>query len=105
MLDLISAKKKIWGNIPYNVYYFSCNLEWVLHNSFRNHTDDEKRDFAEAFAEKYEHDVAGFICFINGEELIVPGGYEETWKYIQNEKMKIPRKSNLHLFVNELANG
>lgn len=41
---------KIW-NVPYRVYYMSCNLDHVLHNK-RNSTDEEKETDAYAFAKK-----------------------------------------------------
>ena len=103
LLNQISSKEKIWTNIPYSVYYFSCNLEWVLHNSFENHTNEEKRDLAAAFAEKYKGNINQFISFINTSDLIVNGSYKDTWEYIQNQKNCIERKSNFHLFVNEIV--
>ena len=39
--------------IPYKIYYNSCNLEHVLYNELKDFTDDEKRDMSDDFAEMY----------------------------------------------------
>ncbi len=102
LLNFISCKDTIWAKIPYAVYYFSCNLEWALHNSTERHTDEEKMDLAGEFAEKYEQNIDQFVSFINSSDLAVEGTYKETWEYIRTQTDKIQRKSNFHLFVNEL---
>ena len=38
-------------DIPYKVYYFSCNLEHVLHNE-QNLPQEEKGEFADVFSLK-----------------------------------------------------
>lgn len=47
-LNKMTAKNKIW-NIPYSVYYMSCNLDHVLYNKL-NSTDEEKEQDAFDFA-------------------------------------------------------
>ena len=32
ILNKMVSLPKVWGSIPYSVYYFSCNLDDVLHN-------------------------------------------------------------------------
>lgn len=45
----------IIGNIPYQIYYMSSNLDHVLYNK-QNSTDVEKESDANDFAEKYGFD-------------------------------------------------
>ena len=55
------------------------------------------------FTEKYQDDLDGFIEFINSEDIVAPGDYKESWEYIESVNDCIVRKSNLHLFVNEVS--
>lgn len=42
--------EKMIGKSPYAVYYFSRNMEHVLHNDARNLSDEEKANYADEFA-------------------------------------------------------
>lgn len=44
-------------NIPYRLYFNSCNLENVLYNELKDFSDDEKEMLSDDFAEKYEGKV------------------------------------------------
>lgn len=87
---------KIQG-IPYRIYFNSCNLEHVLYGELKDFSDEEKEEMSDAFAEKYEDDVEGFIKFINSLEIAVPGTYQEGWKYIEKENRSLQRYSNMHM--------
>lgn len=86
-------------DIPYKIYYNSCNLEHVLRGTLEDFSDEEKEEFADEFAERYENNVEEFIKFINGDDIAVPGTYMETWKYIwkANSVNSLNRHSNMHL--------
>lgn len=84
-------------NIPYRLYFNSCNLEHVLYNELKDFTDDEKEILSDEFAEKYEGKVSEFIEFISDKTIAVDGTYKETWKYIEKDKNSIRRHSNMHL--------
>ena len=43
--------EKMIGKLPYAVYYFSRNMEHVLHNDARNLSDEEKANYADEFAD------------------------------------------------------
>ena len=103
LLKFISTKQKVWKTIPYNVFFFSCNLEWVLHDSKEYYTLEEKCDLAIDFTERYQDDLDGFIEFINSDDIAAPGDYKKSWEYIESVNNGIVRKSNLHLFVNEVS--
>ena len=84
-------------NIPYRLYFNSCNLEHVLYNELKDFSDDEKEILSDEFAEKYEGKVLEFIDFISDKSVSVEGTYKETWKYIEKDKNSLQRHSNMHL--------
>ena len=60
-------------------------------------TDEEKADMADDFAEKYEGKVEDFVEFISQEDLIAPGTFKQTWRFIEKEKHSLERFTNMHL--------
>lgn len=90
---------QIW-QVPYRVYYMSCNLDHVLHNK-RNSTDDEKETDAYAFAKKYKNDVEGFVNFICNSDFSVNVDYKESWAYIEDGLNSINRYTNLCICIME----
>lgn len=69
----ISRTPFVW-NIPYSVYYMSCNLERVLFNRL-NCTDEEKEDLSYKFAVKYKNKIKEFIDFITNSYFSVNCDY------------------------------
>lgn len=90
---------KIW-QVPYRVYYMSCNLDHVLHNK-RNSTDDEKEADAYAFAKKYKNNVKGFVNFICDSDFSVNGDYKESWTHIEKGLNSVDRYTNLGICIME----
>jgi len=95
----LRANSKIW-NIPYRVYYMSCNLDHVLYNK-RNSTDEEKETNAYAFAKKYRNNADGFIKFICESEFSINGDFKSSWEYIEKEMNSINRHSNFSICIKE----
>lgn len=60
VLYRLSSEKMI-GKSPYAVYYFSRNMEHVLHNDARNLSNEEKANYADEFADTYSQNPEGFI--------------------------------------------
>ena len=89
--------RQIW-QVPYRVYYMSCNLDHVLHNK-RNSTDEEKETDAYIFAKKYKNDVKGFINFICHSDFSVDGDYKESWAYIEEGLNSIDRHTNFGICI------
>ncbi len=89
------------GKIPYSIYYFSRNLEHVLHNNMQELTDDEKISYADAFADRYGTDQKGFQAFISNSEIAVSGDFHETWNFITQGLNSLHRYCNLHLLFKE----
>lgn len=84
----------------YRIYFNSCNLEHVLFDELKDFTDEEKADMADDFAEKYEGKVEDFVEFISQEDLIAPGTFKQTWRFIEKEKHSLERFTNMHLMFN-----
>ena len=88
---------QIW-QVPYRVYYMSCNLDHVLHNK-RNSTDDEKEMDAYTFAKKYKNDVKGFVDFICKSDFSVNGDYKKSWAYIEDGLNSINKYTNFGICI------
>lgn len=94
-LSRLSSTSKIW-NIPYQIYYMSCNLDHVLYGK-QNSTDEEKENDSYAFAKRYKEDIPGFIKFISESDFSVMDGYPQSWQYIREELHSLERHSNFGL--------
>lgn len=96
VINRLSLCPKISG-IPYSMYYFSCNLEHVLHNEV-NLADELKVEYAEQFSDSYYKTESTFVDFIRDEQFAVTGDYKETWEFIKQGGNSLKRYSNFHLF-------
>lgn len=85
------------NEIRYRIYFNSCNLEHVLFNKLKNHSNDEKEEMADEFAERYEGKVEEFIEFITDEAYAVPGTYRQTWRFIEKDAHSLKRHTNMQL--------
>ena len=79
--------------IPYSVYYFSSNMDHVLHND-ANLQKEEKEHLADICDEKYADEPEKFIRFLSDSPFSVKGTYEETWDFIKMGKNSVQRYSN-----------
>lgn len=103
-LNRISTLKKVWGSIPYQAYYMSCNLDHVLYGKL-NSTDEEKENDAYAFAKRYKDDIDGFLTFISDSEFSRMDGYKESWEFIKKDLHSLERHTNLGLCFAEIRKG
>ena len=94
-LRVLYARKKIW-DVPYHLFYMSCNLDHVLYNKL-NSTDEEKEDNAYQFARKYRTSPEMFLQFICESDFSVMTGYKESWEYIQDGLHSLERHTNFGL--------
>lgn len=87
--------------IPFSVFYFSCNLDHVLYNE-QNLEDEKKVDRAFAFASQYENDASGFMKLL---ESVYPKdaakNRKSSWEYIRQEQNSLKRSSNFFLVFGE----
>lgn len=84
--------------IPYAFYYFSRNIEHVLHNRADSLSSREKRIFSESFENTYADRPEEFIAFIQSREVAVRGSYSKTWEYIFRGTNSLKRGTNFGLF-------
>ena len=108
-LDALVSKNEIHiqnHKVPYAVYYFSSNLDHVLHHNANN---KNKINMAEDFSMRFLDDPYGFCEYFNS---IVPPAfaglcYEETWDLVRESagRLSIQPVTNLHLLLNEILNG
>ncbi len=100
MLNVLLHTDTVYTNVPYRVFYFSCNLEHVLHDRI-NLPDDDKTRYAEKFEEKYADDAQKFLHFMCNSEFSFQGDYHSSWKFIKLENNSVKRYSNFNLFLKE----
>lgn len=103
VIATLSRTGKILRDVPYSIFYFSRNMEHVLHNRSEELSDEDKIDLADAFAEQYENDIPGFLTLIRAQDIAVPGNYTETWRFIYSETNSLGRHSNFHLLFPQEA--
>lgn len=103
-LNRISTLKKVWGSIPYQAYYMSCNLDHVLYGKL-NSSAEEKENDAYAFAKRYKDDIDGFLTFISDSEFSRMDGYKESWEFIKKGLHSLERHTNLGLCFAEIRKG
>ena len=99
-IDVISSLPSVWGGVSYKAYFMSCNLDHVLYDKL-NCTDQEKEDYAFAFAKKYKDNIPGFVDFISASDFSVSGDYLETWNFIKQDKHSLERHTNLGICLRE----
>lgn len=85
------------GRIGYKVYFFSCNLEHVLHNS-PNTPCSKKRVYCDDFVDKYVGQEKKFVDFLSENNFTTKGDYKETWKFIKEDCNSLKRYCNFHLY-------
>lgn len=100
ILDQLIHMNTVWKTIPYHAYFFSCNLDHVLHGN-SNLDRIEKNALANEFEKKYVHSPEEFVAFISDDRFTVPGDFKGSWKFIKDDTNSLKRYSNFHLFFKE----
>ena len=85
--------------VPYTVYYFSRNMEHVLHNISENLTKQEKISLSDEFHSLYKSKPQDFIEYISKSEFAVDKSYEESWEFIMIGLNSLKRYSNINLII------
>ena len=98
----LSHMERLPESYLYEIYYFSRNLEHVLHNISEDLSDDEKEDLAFETAMQYRDNPEEFLHFLKTGESFVPGTYMDTWKFIMDNGNSLQRYCNLSVFFERL---
>lgn len=98
-IDKLSRTGEI-SKIPYSFYYFSCNLDHVLHGR-NNLSEKEKIECSRTFDLQYADDPNAFIHFMKDEPFAVQGTYQETWAFIKQGVRSLERHSNFGIELPE----
>lgn len=98
ILNLLLSTSSIYKGIPYRVYFFSCNLDHVLHDSC-NLSKEEKTVKAEEFASRYADNLNAFVEFLKSPNIAVSSDYIGSWSYIKQNNNSLKRHSNFNLYL------
>lgn len=101
ILNHLISMPSIYNGVDYEIYYFSRNLEHVLHNR-ADCSRDEKNDLAEGFEDRFFDNPKKFISFLNNNDFAVNYGYKETWDFIKKDNNSLKRYTNFNIFINNL---
>ena len=104
ILEKLSKTKEVFGNIPYHVYYFSCNLEHVIYN-LQNANDVAKYPMAKEMAQQFIEEPMRFVQFMNSDEIVLKNSYQSSWDEIKKEEKSLKRYSNFNLYLNQFQNN
>lgn len=100
VVNKILTISMVWTCIPYSVYYFSCNMDHVLHKQ-ANLSRQEKDKFAQKFEDKYINRPQEFADFFEDEQLFAGKTYIESWNFIRASTNSLKRKTNFYLYIKE----
>jgi len=100
ILNVLTTMTSI-HNVPYSIFFMSCNLDHVLYNS-QNAIKSEKVNLAHSFSEKYIDNPEDFVIFMSKSEFTVKGTYDYTWNFIKKDLNSLHRHSNFHLFFDKI---
>lgn len=84
--------------VPYEIYYFSCNLEHVLHNDPNVESFKRKKELSESFAEDYLGQEREFLKFIKNPLFAAQVNYQESWEEAIKQENALVRSTNFNLF-------
>lgn len=100
ILNRLVSLEKIWRSVPYSVYYFSCNLDHVLHGN-ANLTRTEKIEFARNFEDRFLDQPQQFKEFLSKSDFSVNGSYQESWEFIKLDTNSLQQFTNFNLYINK----
>jgi hypothetical protein len=97
VINRLYTLPKVRRNIDYIAYFFSSNLDHVLHGD-ANLSNDRKLELANLFEERYYNSPEKFLEYINSDLFRVDGDHRASWNYIMQNNNSIHRHTNFHLF-------
>lgn len=101
VLRKLTSVKQI-SNIPYSIYFVSCNMDHVLFDD-RNMTPYRKRLFSEDFQTQIENNPKIIFDTVLKSGIGTNKDYDSSWLEIQQNKNSLRRSTNLNLLLMELS--
>ncbi|MBZ9633682.1 hypothetical protein [Clostridium sp. FP1] len=101
ILSKLANTNTIYKDLPYRVYFFSSNLEHVLHNR-QCVKEAEKSKYADKFEDRFDTNPIRFIEFMNSPEFALTGEYKDTWDFIKKDTNSLKRYTNFNLYLNKI---
>ncbi|MCM1303280.1 MAG: hypothetical protein NC305_10905 [Lachnospiraceae bacterium] len=86
--------------VPYHVFYFSSNMDHVLHGK-ANMDQEDKNQFADRFEDRYAEDPKGFLKLMCESAFTVNGTYEESWEYIKADNNSVCQHCNFSVYLEQ----
>ncbi len=90
------------GNVPYSIYYASCNMDHLLFDK-RNSDRGEKCNNSENFADKCDEHPSILAESVFKKGIGAEGTYSESWSFIQQGCNSLQRYTNINLFFSDKA--
>ncbi|MCO7126969.1 hypothetical protein NIE88_14450 [Sporolactobacillus shoreicorticis] len=100
-LRTMCSEDVIMNGIYYFIFYFSCNLDHVMHNN-RNMAIEEKINQSRAFERACHDQPEHFYHFFHDQSFAVRGSIDDTWDFIERGTHSLQRYSNFHLIFDLL---
>jgi hypothetical protein len=106
-LDYLKTKKTIKvgsKTIPFEVYFFSSNLDHFIHHE-ANLPDVQKTYVARCFSDGFIGDTEGFAnVFLKDPDSTIGDTYEESWTQVteQDSLYSLQRHTNFNLLIEKL---
>ncbi len=88
------------SGIPYSIYYFSVNIEHVLHGVRGGLESADKVRLSREFIDRFAARPEDFVKFMRSDEVAAPGDYIDSWDHIFKDDNSLMRNSNFRLFFN-----
>ena len=95
--DYIVANKR---EIPYALYYFSCNIDHFLFGDPNPKQADKARN-ADSFGREF-FSAERFKEWIANNDYCCSRDYEQSWKLLRNRNGSLQRRSNIDLLVKRI---
>lgn len=102
LLTLPEQKIKVkTKSIPYEIYFFSSNLDHFINNDANVETG--KKYLADQFMRSYGLDTEEFSKYFFEDECSVGHmGYEESWEFIKENSNSVMRYTNIDCLIRSL---
>ncbi len=103
LLTLPEQKIKVrTKSIPYEIYFFSSNLDHFINNDANVETG--KKYLADQFMRSYGLDTEEFAKYFFEDDCSVGHmGYEESWEFIKENSNSVKRYTNIDCLIRSLT--